>query len=383
MLEPGLSVSVPLQTSVTLAAVAEPSPKLTRMMQHASALETSMTKRTGWPALGDGGSIRTRAFTPFLSACQEVAGGTLGVVGMVRIGGRVDTTVDGVTAFAVVAVEGRRVVVVARMVDDGDVVVGPTTAVVLVVGSSGTVDRPTSGPPAGWPEAFEVEGGESTTVAESAPAESSRVTLATRIRTACVPPAHLIRAGIGQSAGGLERFREKFYAVSRLRALRADEDRRAAWRWPRAPLTAGGSESVQPSPSARIVVRPRRPHRHWRCFICPTLDEQFGVVEEVAVDESAGGITGGGELDALNRRSAERNPCPPAGLWGSPPTDGMPYDARLMLLLIGREQTRGSHIPGADSPSSQARTTAPPPTALLGTSGAFIKRHTEAASGGR
>ena len=189
LLEPGLSGSVPLQTSVRLEAVAEPSPKLTRMMQHGSALETSMSKRTGWPAVGDGGSIRTRALTPFLSACQEVAGGTLGVVGMVRIGGRVDATGDVVAAFAVVAVEGRRVVVDARMVDDGDVGVGATTAVVLVVVSSGTVDWTTSGPPASWPEAFEVEGGESTTVAESAPAESSRATLPTSIRTACVPPA--------------------------------------------------------------------------------------------------------------------------------------------------------------------------------------------------
>ena len=216
MLGPGLSDSVPLHTSVRLEAVAEPSPKLTRMMQHASALETSMTKRTGWPALGDAGSIRTRAITPFLSACQELAGGTFGVVGMVRIGGRVDATVDVVAAFAVVAVEGRPVVVVASMVDEGDVVVGPTTAVVLVV-ASGTVDWTTSGPPAGWAEAFEVEGGESTTVAESAPAESSRATLATRIRTACVPPTDPIEAVSAGQPADLSPLRKVRRIVARLR----------------------------------------------------------------------------------------------------------------------------------------------------------------------
>jgi hypothetical protein len=194
VLEPAVGGSAPLQTSVRLEAVAEPSPKFTRMMQHASALETSMTKRTSWPALGDAGSIRTRALTPFLSDCHEVAGGTFGVVGMVRIGGRVDGTADVVTAFAVVGDEGRRVVVVAGMMDDGKVVVAPTTAVVLVVVSSGTVGWTTTVPLAGWPEASEVEGGESTTVAESAPAESSRAMLATRIRTAGVPPADPINA---------------------------------------------------------------------------------------------------------------------------------------------------------------------------------------------
>ena len=119
------------------------------MREHSSALETSMTKRTGWPALGEAGSIRTRALTPFLSACQDVAGGTLGVVGMVRMGGRVDATVEVDPGLVVVAVEGRRVVVVATVVDDGDVVEGTTTAVVLVVASTGTVDWTTSAPPAG------------------------------------------------------------------------------------------------------------------------------------------------------------------------------------------------------------------------------------------
>ncbi|MGI8807801.1 MAG: hypothetical protein ACR2KK_08175 [Acidimicrobiales bacterium] len=131
-----------------------------------------------------------------------MAGGTFGVVGMVRIGGRVEATVDGVTAFGVVVVEGRRVVVVATTVDDGDVVV--VTAVVLVVVSSSTVDWTASGAPPDPPAAFEVEGGESTTVADSAPAESNRATLATRTRSASVPPAQSISSVFGWSAGRLE-----------------------------------------------------------------------------------------------------------------------------------------------------------------------------------
>ncbi len=162
------------------------------MMQHTSALETSMTSRTGWPARGDAGSMCTRALTPFLSACQEAAGrrlGRVGGIGMVWIGGRVEGTVDAVTAFAVVTVVGRRVVVVARtvvamVVDDDDVLAGPAAAIVLVV-PSGEV---------GWPEAVGVEAGESTTAAETAPATSSRAMLTRRIRTACPPPADPINA---------------------------------------------------------------------------------------------------------------------------------------------------------------------------------------------
>jgi hypothetical protein len=237
LLEPAVGGSVPLQTSVRLEAVAEPSPKLTRMMQHASALETSMTNRTSWPALGDAGSIRTRALTPFLSDCHEVAGGTFGVVGMVRIGGRVDGTADVVTAFAVVGDEGCRVVVVAGMMDDGNVVVGPITAVVLVVVSSGTVGWTTTGPPAGWPEAFEVEGGESTTVAESAPAESSRAMLATRTRTASVAPADPINAVSAAQPTDLSTSRK----VLRRQQVAVDAAPRDAW-------------TVLSSRSARIVV---------------------------------------------------------------------------------------------------------------------------------
>lgn len=153
-----------------------------------------MMNRTGWPAVGDGGSIRTRALTPFLTDCQEVAGGTLGMVDTVRIGGRVDATVDVLTAFAVVGEEGRRVVGVAGMVGDGDVLVVRITAVVLVVVPSGMGDWTTPGVRAGGPAAIEVAVGESTTVAESAPAASSRAMLATRIRTASVPPAELTNA---------------------------------------------------------------------------------------------------------------------------------------------------------------------------------------------
>lgn len=141
-----------------------------------------MTNRTGWPAIGAVGSIRTRMLTPFLSACQEVAGGRfggVGVIGMVWIVGRVGRTVGAVTAFVVVAVVGRRVVVVARTVEGGEVVVGPT--VVLVVVLSGTPGWVISGPPAEPPDAWEVEASGSTIAAERAPAENSRATLTTRI----------------------------------------------------------------------------------------------------------------------------------------------------------------------------------------------------------
>lgn len=184
---PGLRGSAPLQTSARFEAPREPSPKMTRMMQHAWALETSMTNRTGCPATGDAGSMCTRALTPFLSACQELAGrklGRVGGIGMVWIGGRVEGTVDAVTARAVVAVVGRRVVVVARtlvatVVDDDDVVAGAAVAVVVVV-PSGAVARP---------EAVGVEAGVSITAPETAPATSSRAMLARRLRTARPPPA--------------------------------------------------------------------------------------------------------------------------------------------------------------------------------------------------
>jgi hypothetical protein len=163
--------------------------------------------------------MRTRALTPFLVACQELAGrrlGTVGGIGIVWIGGRVEGTVDAVTALAVVAVVGRRVVVVARtvvatVVDDDDVVAGAAAAVVVVV-PSGEV---------GWPNAVGVEAGESTTAAETAPATSSRAMLTRRIRTACPPPTEPINAVSAVRPEDLSTFRrDRFRRLGRCPLLR-------------------------------------------------------------------------------------------------------------------------------------------------------------------
>jgi hypothetical protein len=193
LLAPGVGGWPPVQTSVRLVAELEPSPKNTTTTQQLAALDTSTTKRTGWPATGDVGSIRMRALTPFFSACQEVAGGVLGVVGMVLIGGRPVATVvvTGLAVLGVVGVAGFRVVVVT-LVDGRAAGLATTAPVAVVVVSTVTVDPVGAGAAAGGPKPVVVTGRGSTTAADTTPPASSSATLARSIRTAWVAPAHPI-----------------------------------------------------------------------------------------------------------------------------------------------------------------------------------------------
>ena len=77
LLLPG--VGEPHGTPLLAEKPVEPSPKSTMTVQHGSALETSTESRTGWPAVGAVGSIRTVAVRPSRSADQLLAGAMLGM----------------------------------------------------------------------------------------------------------------------------------------------------------------------------------------------------------------------------------------------------------------------------------------------------------------